>query len=320
MTSSFIICTKDRPVDLQNCIKSIANQTVLPQEIIIVDASSDGNINFENQKNCENILGNKIKLIYIKSDPSTTRQRNMGVDNAISDIVFFVDDDVILKPDYHEKMLDVYQEKSGEGIGGVSGTVENYHPMALPSLLLRRFFMLTRHSVNEKSRFLRSGNYVYIPKPNEIIPIECIQGCVCSYYRKVFNEFRFDENLSGYALKEDMELSYRISRKYKLYQTPYAVLYHYLSAINRSRIEELSRLRVIYSYYLFKKNIPQTIVNRLCFFWSLLGCITIDFIRLLILKDMKSVKGDLKGVREVLNQIFRGNSLVSFIIGDSFRR
>jgi GT2 family glycosyltransferase len=319
MTSSFIICTKDRPVDLQNCIKSIASQTVLPQEVIIVDASNDDN-SVENQKNCEVILGDKIKLIYIKSEPSTTRQRNMGVDNASGNIVFFVDDDTILKPDYHEKMLDVYQEKSGERTGGVSGTVENYHRMALPSLLLHRFFMLTRYSVNEKSRFLRSGHYVYIPKPKEIIPIEGIQSCVGSYYRKVFNEFRFDENLSGYALGEDIELSYRISRKYKLYQTPYAVLYHYLSATNRSSIEELSRLRVINIYYLFKKNIPQTIVNRLCLFWSLLGCITIDFIRSLIFKDMKRVKGDLKGVRDVLNQIFRGNSLVSFIIGDSFRR
>lgn len=63
MTSSFIICTKDRPLDLQSCVKSIAQQTILPQELIVVDASVI-NITYENKINCENIL-KKYNQIYL---------------------------------------------------------------------------------------------------------------------------------------------------------------------------------------------------------------------------------------------------------------
>lgn len=302
MQSSFIICTKDRPNDLQKCVESIIRQTILPEELIIVDASKK-NICHANQENCEKILGAKIRFIYITSEPSTTKQRNIGVDSASGDLIFFFDDDVILEHDYHEKTLFVYRQKLNEKIGGVRGTIGNERAMSLPKLLLLRFFMLTRQSVNEKSRFLRSGHYVYISQPKEIISVECMPGGVCSYYRKVFNEFRFDEALNGYALKEDMELSYRVSRKYKLYQTPDAILYHYHSRTSRVNDETSAMLRVINSYYLFKKNIPQTFVNKLCFFWSLSGIISTDFFRLLMSQNIGNIKGTLKGTLKILRQI-----------------
>ncbi len=53
MRYSIIIVTKDRPADLQNCASSIVNQTVLPHEVIIVDASSDST-SAENKKSAVN--------------------------------------------------------------------------------------------------------------------------------------------------------------------------------------------------------------------------------------------------------------------------
>ena len=297
ITSSFIICTKDRPEDLQKCVESILEQTVLPQECIVVDASANST---ENENNCKRIINKRIKFMHIKSEPSTTKQRNIGVDNSRGDIVFFLDDDVILDKEYHEKMLSVYRERSGDDVGGVRGTIGNEEALTQPKLFLRRFFMLTRYSVNEESKFLPSGNYVYIPQPKEIIEVECMPSGVCSYYKKVFNEFRFDETLNGYALKEDMELSYRVSRKYKLYQTPYAILYHYNSRTGRMSIEESAALRIINSYYLFKKNMPRSFFNNLCFSWSLLGTIIIDFIRLLTHQDTENIRGSLKGIAKII--------------------
>jgi len=304
MTSSFIICTKDRPLDLQNCVKSIVQQTILPQELIVVDASVI-NITYENKINCENILKNIIKFIYLTSKPSLTKQRNIGVDNANGDIVFFFDDDVILEQDYHEKILHVYQQKSTERLGGVRGTIGNEYPMGLFKIYLLRLFMLTRLSVNEKSRFLRSGHYVFIPKPKEIIGVECMAGGVCSYYRKIFNEFRSDEKLNGYALKEDMDLSYRVSRKYSLYQTPDAILYHYHSKTSRISIEESSTMRVVNTYYMFKKNMPQTFTNKISFLWSLFGMTIINFTRLITHRDIEHFKGTIKGLIKILTQFFK---------------
>src|SRR5271155_2598342 len=38
---SLVICTAGRPNELERCLASVAFQTVLPDEILVVDASSD---------------------------------------------------------------------------------------------------------------------------------------------------------------------------------------------------------------------------------------------------------------------------------------
>lgn len=302
MTSSFIICTKDRPSDLQKCVESIARQTILPYELIIVDASSE-NVSSENKKNCERILGNKIKLIYIRSEPSTTKQRNIGVDNASGDIVFFLDDDVILEQNYHRKMLEVYKLKSDQNIGGVRGSFAIDKSTCIDRILdrtFRKLFLMARYSMNEKSRFLPSLQYVFIEKPTEIIEIECMPACICSYYRKIFNKFKFDEMLDKYAFAEDKDLSYRVSRKYKLYQTPYALLSHNHSPISRLSVRECRKVETINRHYLAKKHLPPRSINWLAYYWSLVGYLLFFTIKNCLTLNYNDLLGTVDGIRSIM--------------------
>lgn len=293
MTFSIIIPTKDRLSDLLNCMKSIIRQTVLPDEVIVVDASSD-NLSAENQKNCKNIVNKKIKLIYIRSAPGVNRQRNLGADNASSDIIFFLDDDVVLKEDYCEKVIEVYEMKKNPDTGGVQGTISNYFNQTWLNRTFRRLFFMTRASIKEKSRFLPSLGYVYILMPKEIIEVQAMSAGYCSYFKRIFNEFRFDENFDRCT---DLEIGYRIFHKYKMYQTPYAMLSHNHSKATHLDDRQLNKRIFINIHKLVQKHLPHRLSNWLAYCWSVVGEIILNAAKSCISIDSGPILGTLDGIR-----------------------
>jgi GT2 family glycosyltransferase len=70
------------------------------------------------------------------------------------------------------------------------------------------------------------------------------------YARKVLEEYTFDEWFKGYGYLEDLDLSYRVGKQYKLAVVQGARFYHYPSPLGRT------------DPYLFGK---KEIVNRLYF-------------------------------------------------------
>ncbi|OGH05872.1 MAG: hypothetical protein A2W22_02785 [Candidatus Levybacteria bacterium RBG_16_35_11] len=304
MTFSIIIPTKDRTDDLKNCVRSIIKQTVLPQELIIVDASSDS-IGAVNQENCKKIIEDKVKLIYIKSTPGSNRQRNTGADHACGEIIFFIDDDIVLKEDYFEKILEVYEIKKALNTGGVQGTtILNYFNQTWISRTFRKLFFMTRASISEKSRFLPSLGYVYISMPKEIIEVEAMSSGLCSYYKNIFNEFRFDEKFEAC---QDLEISYRVSRKYKLFQTPYALLTHNHSTSTHLSSLQHNKRHIINTYRLAKKYLPKRNKNWLAYYWSVLGEIILSAAKSCVKFSFDPLIGTLSGIKYILMNEGKGS-------------
>lgn len=297
MTSSFIICTMNRPDDLFACVDSIKLQTILPQEFIIVDAGNTGNLE---QGLRERLADTGIRLIYQKAEPSTARQRNIGVDISSGEIIFFLDDDVILENDYNERMLEVYKEYEGPNLGGVCSTIVNSYIDSFLRNWFNRLFFLNHTLKKGKGRFLPSGNYAFIPCPETIVEVEGMSGCCCSYYRKVLLEYRFDDSWSGYALKEDLELSYRVSRRYKLYQTPFARLVHNCSPVARIKVSDFVKKMIVNDYLMFKKNIPKTPINIVVFLWSNAGNAILTFLQSMLKGNSAYMTGYIAGVKEIV--------------------
>ena len=75
LSLSTIICTKDRPDDLNQCLNSILKGDRLPNEIIIID---DGYIDIDN---IQKIITNyDINFFYQrKSPPNVNVSRNLGI-------------------------------------------------------------------------------------------------------------------------------------------------------------------------------------------------------------------------------------------------
>jgi GT2 family glycosyltransferase len=291
---SVIIPTKNRFHDIIECIKSILVQTLLPDEIIIVDASDTQELNSK----IEEFKSEKTKSLYIHTKPGLTYQRNVGIGASCGDIVFFLDDDVILDNDFVKEIVNVFENDKERKIGGVCGDIINIknqnrsviHSLkgTISSILATIFF---RYKIGN-GKFRLSGFPTYPYGVNKILNVECLPGGLTAYRRAVLNEFKFDENLHGYCFMEDDDFSYRVSRKYKNVYAPYAKVIHNVSLIARNHQYAKMKMLIENHYYLFKKNIPQTFKHKFAFYMSICGL----FVMIMIARDKNALKGLIDGM------------------------
>ncbi len=293
--SSFVIITSNRYEELMRGLESLGRQTVKPREVVLVDAGSDPRVHPAVQEMLER---ERIGFVYLQSVPGTSRQRNLGVKHASGDLVFFIDDDVVLESGYHEAMLRAYRELVDQPVGGIQGTIVNERRLSRGEILLRRIFLL-RHPVRGgRARMLSSGNFTWFPHPPRLVRIECMTTACCSYPREVLQQFGFDEALDGYAFKEDVDLAYRVSRVLPLYQTPHARLQH-LRSTKRVSIREKNAKRVANTIYLWRKNLPHTPRHVLALGWSLVGFFVLSIGQAVASRSLAPVQGTLGGLLSI---------------------
>ena len=91
---SVVIPTKNRVNDLKKNINSILNQIEKPSELLIVDQSEKNNLGI-----LKRIIKDKVKLKYYykKNIQSLTEAKNFSLSHINNDIIFFLEDDIILK-------------------------------------------------------------------------------------------------------------------------------------------------------------------------------------------------------------------------------
>lgn len=292
--SSFIICTKDRHQDMVQCVKAILKQTVLPKELMVIDAGRTQAL----EATIAGLLkDSKINFIYRSTRPNLPYQRNVGIRLAKGSIVFFLDDDVVLDQNYHEKILSVYaMDKKGE-LGGVIGTIKNRVRNPLFGRMLRCFFLLEGWD----NRFAKLPSFP-IDKKN-LTAICGLIGCQMSFRREVLKRYTFDENMGkvcGYAYLEDNELAYRVSREYVLLKTKLARADHNVSPVARENICKHQELLILNSYYFFRKNFPKNTISYAIFLWQEIGLFLHAIGQAIRKRDVGWFTGVLKAYRRLL--------------------
>ncbi|RJO61113.1 hypothetical protein C4544_03640, partial [candidate division WS5 bacterium] len=126
--------------------------------------------------------------------------------------------------------------------------------------------------------------------------VEALSAGLCSYYRNVFYEFRFDETFERCT---DLEISYRVSRKYKLYQTPYALLTHNHSKATHLDGRELNRSIIINIHKLVQKHLPHKLSNWFAYYWSVVGEIILSTAKSCMHADSSAIRGTLDGIKYI---------------------
>jgi glycosyltransferase involved in cell wall biosynthesis len=270
--TSIIICTLHNRKGLENCIVSIAEQTLKPNEVIIVQGSADEEMEACVAVRIRDILqSNLISLKHVKTVRSLVTQRNEGIDHAGGDVIVFLDDDVVLQRDYFHYLLEAYQSKWSDRLGGIQGTIidcMNGNPWHLKEVFKKLFLL---GGMTGKGCLLPSGNASYCGHPKGLTKVNIFNGCMMSFRREVLLENRFDSNFNELWAYDDVELSYRISRKYQLYQTPYAQLHHLQSSLTSEGHKRITRMFVFNRLYVFRLYFHHLKRNWLLFFWSNLG-------------------------------------------------
>ncbi len=293
-TISVVICTRNRVDDLRACLASIAVQRRRADEVVVVDAS-DGDASERLVRAWQRDVP-RTRVEVLRTAPGLTRQRNVGVDATSGDIVTFLDDDVVLGPSYLAAIVQLFQVDPH--LGGAEGTVD------VPRLRGRRRLanafraLFAMNSLGRRRGVKRSGFVTYDPWPRVARHVTCLVGCNMSFRREVFRRFRFDEWYDGYGLGEDMDFSYRVSRAYRLVQTPYARLVHRVSPVARDAVPRLHEMTAVNHFYFVRKNLPPTPLTWLCFAWSELG----ELLSVLKTGDRAAIAGILRGYRRILRE------------------
>ena len=315
---SVVIPTKNRMEDITRCLESISAQTRLPDELVVVDSSDTEELRSWLDSFCRSRFPVPLNLNfkYIHAKVGLTKARNTGLDNSTKDIVIYVDDDVVLDKDCIKEIVHVFDSDSEKKVGIVF--CPSIKPVAKNNFIKKIFHFATLifftlfflGGPGNKGKFLASSNYTYIRDNSggdKIIKVDTPTADIYAFRRKVCNEFKWDEELPGGFYGDDIDLSYRVSRKYQNIYNPRAKMTHKLSR-GMSNKYIRARMRMEFQYYFFMKNFPQSFKHKFAFWWSILGLLLSSAIGMILHRDSSSFRGHLKGfVNIIRGRVYPGS-------------
>jgi len=265
-TISIVLPTMNRREELPKFLEHLLAQTRLPDELVVVDAGSDQ----VGELLREALDGGPIALSYTTAAPGTSSQRNLGISLSSGEFLFFLDDDMMLEPDYIERSMECFELPFEPPVGGVMGTCTN-EPTGTAERY-KRLFGLTHDSPRGQDPHLyTSGGVRWVARPRDVTPVPVAGTGRVAYRRSCMLEEQFDDFLPGYTYAEDVELAFRVSKRWTIVQTPHARVFHNYSPAARVSLPDRGG-RVIYSrFYFFRQHREKTPRNLAAFAWSTAG-------------------------------------------------
>ena len=92
----------------------------MPDEVLVIDADEQSSA----RAVVVGLQDGSLPIHYIHTEPSLTKQRNIGIDRASGEVVVFLDDDVSLPSDLFAKLERAFRDPS---VAGATGWVVEPH-------------------------------------------------------------------------------------------------------------------------------------------------------------------------------------------------
>jgi len=293
MRFSVIIPTYNRNEPLHECLRSVLTQSRTPNEIILID---DDSLNEEFLFHERALIENAgCRFVYYKKDHEhelrgTSVSRNIGMRLASEDIVFILDDDLFLEPDFFNEVMIIWEQKMQKKRIGVGGVISNHRKKRLFEWMYNFLFVLETHNEwgvsevgyqtwNDGIHVRVNGYYAH--------------GGVCSYQKN------FVKELGGFAVLdegsmalEDVEFSLRAKQAGFFYTvTPFARTKHLHAPGGRasewrSAFQESQNRKKI-----FLTLCKQDFFHQVWFAWSSVGWVCRQFLVGHIQKGLGMIAG-----------------------------
>jgi GT2 family glycosyltransferase len=280
---SVCIPTMNRPEELKRCIKSILEQSALPDEIIIID---DANLD---QTIYRQIIEPFTGFKYFKKDkPSLSASKNLAKGLASNDLILILDDDTVLEKDYIQNIYKIFTNDTKKDIGIVGGIAINRKNRTSFEKIYKRIFLLDN---GKPGRLLPWGFQTGFDNIAEDTHVQWVSGSNSFFRKEVLEDFSFEEFHGGRNVFEDIEYGYRVSKRYKLVVTPKARLYHFHSFVRESLF--ISGFKEAYNRCcIFNKHCEKNFINIILFWWAMIGFI----LGMIGIGRFKMALGNLKGI------------------------
>jgi len=167
------------------------------------------------------------------------RQRNFAIEQAKHDNLLLIDDDVEVDPQWVEELFKpIWTDRS---VGATMGRLIN-QPMSTPTF----FWRLYRRLLHGEVEGFKPGKLIGAALPNgfpttaeEPIPCEWIGGGASALRRDAFASVGgFASFFTGSSPGEDLDLGYRLSRKWKVFYVPAATCVHHQAPGGREQSDQ----------------------------------------------------------------------------------
>jgi GT2 family glycosyltransferase len=196
-TVSIIIITRNRPFLLRHCLQRVTALPYPRKEIIVVDSST----NDESKP----ILAQSPAVISIqlpKQHNNIPQARNEGIAVSTGDIIAFIDDDSMIRPEWLSALLEAYHD---EQVGAAGGRVirrpEPYcdQQSGNPQLLVQSSGVVVAKDID-------------LPGTGKM-EVDHLIGCNMSFRRKALEQVGgFDANYTLTNLREETDLCIRVKK------------------------------------------------------------------------------------------------------------
>lgn len=265
-TAAVIICTVGSPT-LAECIDSLCRQIRSPDVVYIV---AGGTAKPNVAEAIVHLARSGITGRVATCPPGLVRQRNLLLPDLREDVVYYIDDDAVLAPDYLEQTLRVYDEDPGHRIGGVQGLLAEYDhivPRGV-SRWVRRIFLLGELEGSGKLR--ASGHPSFSIDAARTRDIEVMMGAAMSFRREALGE-GFDRALEERWWGDDFTMAYAVSRRYRVIQIPHAKFWHKPGHTRPEKDYDVMRMQVINRWYFYRRYLSARSYRIGAFLWASLG-------------------------------------------------
>ena len=223
---SVILPTYNRAQILPTCIDHVLNQTYKDIDLMILDDGSIDNtkqIIEEYEKKYDNVSG-----ITFDHNISHPRTKNTGIRETTGDLIFIIEDDLVLDSDCIQIMVDTFKEKTKQ---------DGREPVIVPRLI-EELHVSTRIAPVEKAIVTKVPSYVdpftgelynnYGHDFGKVIEVPMGHAC-CLYPRKYIEKFHgyAEGAYTGNYCREESDLNMRmIHHGIKFYFQPAAITHH----------------------------------------------------------------------------------------------
>ena len=277
MKISLIICTYMRPGSLRKLLKTVASQVKVPDEILIVDGSTDD----ETEKMIESETFETLHLKYYKvpdNQRGLTKQRNYGVARVSEDIdvIAFLDDDTELDKNYFLEIEKTYG-RYPDAIG-VSGYITNEvkwekqnkkhkgigwfcydgwcRKEDLRNRLRRLLGLMPDNAPSTISGYANERAIGGIPPSGHIYKADYLQGAMMCFKKSVFDSLTFSNYFEGYGLYEDKDFSLRARQLGSHYINTNAKLAHYHDPLGRPNYIQYGKMTIRNGWRVWRIAVP----------------------------------------------------------------
>ncbi len=287
-----------RAKTLLNLLHSVKNQTIYPDEILIID----GSLNWETKTALQNSSFENLSYFLVDAkDRGLTKQRNFGIDKAAdwAEIICFLDDDTILDNTYFAELLKTYQlQPDALGVGGYITNECRWKKVTESYTVNSKEFYYDGWIRKEGSRFIlrkklgldsnkppcfmpefsHGRSVSFLPPSGKIYQAEQLMGGVSSFRKSVFDSIRFSSYFEGYGLYEDADFTLRLSNMGKLYVNTNATLGHFHDDSGRPNNYRYGKMVIRNGWYVWRVKYPNPTFksnlkwNAIAFLLTLIRC------------------------------------------------